>query len=371
MRSTTKVGWTAAILIHWPLSGFAGSCDAYFTFDGTLADASGNGYDGEMIVAKGEPSEPQYTDGKFGQALMLDGNAAMRALLDLHYDACPKVTVSAWIQVSRNAPDDTMHLFSTGGGSGPGLTVSGSFLTLKGTENGIGQQNAIRKGSWIFVVGVYDYTAGKYTLHWGGRSATQKLSEHRYEPQDAFWLGTVHDDWGIYSRGIAVDDLRITGHALDAEEVMALRARPAGSTAVTAIRDEPFAPAQLPGDQYEPTQLPGDHFEPTQLPGDHFEPTQLPGDQYEPTQLPGDQYGHTQLPGDQYEPSQQPDVVDRNDDSMARPEVVSDIPEPDVGDQYDATQQPDVVDRNDDSMARTKDYVDVPEPDVDQADPSQ
>jgi hypothetical protein len=135
------------MLVSWAVSANAGPCDAYFTFDDTLADASGNGYDGEMIVAKGTSSRPVFVEGKFGRALMLDGSAAMRALLDLHYDACPTVTISAWIQVSRTASDDTMHVISTGGGSGPGLNVSGTYLNLLGTENGIGQPQALRKGA--------------------------------------------------------------------------------------------------------------------------------------------------------------------------------------------------------------------------------
>ena len=231
-----------------------------------------------MIAAKGEEGRASYTDGKFGTALSLDGSAAMRTMLDLHYDACPQVTVSAWIQVSRDAPADSMHVLSTGGGSGPGITISGTFLTLSGTENGIGQPNAIRKGTWVFVAGVYDYTEGTYTLYWGGRSATQKLSEYRYEPQSALWLGTVHDDWGVFARGVAVDDLRITGRALSTENVTALRTAPASSTSGgdsvaaggTATGD--VGDAGDPGDAGEPSGSVGSGVRDVEL-GDEGPPT--------------------------------------------------------------------------------------------------
>ena len=270
MHKHSLLNLAAVCLIACPTLAKAGLCDAYYSFDGTLSDASGNGYDGEMIIKGGELSTPKFTDGKFGQALMLDGNAAMRALLDLHYDACPQVTISAWVKVARDAPADSLHVFSTGGGSGPGLTISGTGLNLKGTENGIYRKQVIRKGSWIFVAGVYDYAKGDYTLYSGRPFPPAKLSEVRYEPQNAIWVGTVHDDWGVFARGVAVDELRITGRALQPEEVTALRSRQAERTVHKSDVDG-FTP--------KPTQLPGDHFEPTQLPGDHFEPAQLPADQ--------------------------------------------------------------------------------------------
>jgi len=240
---------TALFLAVAPLSAAAGPCDAYFTFDDTLADASGNGYDGEMIAKGGELSTPAYTEGKFGKALMLDGNAAMRALLDLHWDGCPQVTISAWINVSRGAPNDSMRVLSTGGGNGPGLTISGTGLNLRGTGNGISQQQAIRQGSWIFVAGVYDYAAEEYFLYGGGRTPTPgKLSERIYEPQNAIWVGTEHDDWGVFARGVAIDDLRITGRRLEEPQIAALRStQPNNADAATGNTGESVAGGSTQG----------------------------------------------------------------------------------------------------------------------------
>ena len=252
MKRIAIIAWVTSAMISWSASAFAGPCDAHFLFDGTLADVSGNGYNGEMFNAEGS-SRPKYTAGKFGQALQLDGTAAMRALLDLHYDSCPQVTMSAWIQVSRDVSNDTMHVLSSGQGSGPGLRVSDTYLTLAGTNNGVGQPNAIRKGTnWTFVAGVYDYTAGHFTMYWGNRnSGTQNLAEYRYPPETAFWVGTVNDQWGIYTSGIAIDDLRISGTVAGAEQIAALRSGSAVSTQVAGT-----SATSAPQPQPQPKQLP-------------------------------------------------------------------------------------------------------------------
>ena len=119
---------TILLFVGAPLTATAGPCDAYFTFDGTLADASGNSYDGEMVGANGSTATANYTKGKYGQALELDGTGAMRALIDLHWDLCPQVTFSAWVKVTRDAYSSASPvMFSSGQGSGPGLYFSTSY----------------------------------------------------------------------------------------------------------------------------------------------------------------------------------------------------------------------------------------------------
>jgi len=226
---------TVVLLVGAPLSAIAGPCDAYFSFDGNLNDTGGNGYDGEMIGAKGTSAKANYTEGKFGKALELDGTGAMRALIDLHWDGCPQVTVSAWIKVARDAPDITTVLFSTGQSSGPGLYVTTNYLKLNGTENGVYQPNAVRPGSWMFVAGAYNYETGVYKLHWSSRDPKPgKLSQHRGEPENAFWIGTENDGWGSFISGVAVDELRITGAELSKEDVMAMRASSPTTTTTVA-----------------------------------------------------------------------------------------------------------------------------------------
>jgi hypothetical protein len=198
----------------------AGPCDAYFSFDNTLADAGGNGYDGEMFGARGTPAKPNYAQGRSGEALRLDGAAGMQAPLHLNYNACPQMTISAWVRVEHDAPSQIIQLFSTGGGARPGMWISGSSLTLNGTENGITVPNAILPGLWTFVAGVYDYATGDYRLYYGARDPIPGvLSERRGEPFNAFWVGAVHHNTNVFPSGVLVDDLRITGEALDKNAV--------------------------------------------------------------------------------------------------------------------------------------------------------
>jgi hypothetical protein len=99
------------------------------------------------------------------------------------------------------------------------MRISGSFLTLAGTESGIGQPDAISPGTWTFVAGVYDWAQNQYQLFWGNRHTDpQPLSASRTDPLPAVWLGTVSDDWNEFSSGVAIDNLRIEGRAYSAEQ---------------------------------------------------------------------------------------------------------------------------------------------------------
>ena len=207
-------------------------CDAHFSFDDTLADSSQNGYDGEMFEANGALTSPQYTEGKFGRALRLDGSSGMRTIIDLHHEVCPQLTIAAWIRVDRKAADSVIQLFSTGAGNTPGMRVSGAYLTLNGTDNGIGNPNAVRSDSWLFVAGTYDYNSGEYLLYAGRRPPTPgRLSGVRGKTLNGFWIGTVNDDWGLFADGVAVDELRISGQVLTAQELAELMTTPTQSPA--------------------------------------------------------------------------------------------------------------------------------------------
>lgn len=199
------------------------SCNAYFTFDGNLADTGGNGYDGTMIGKKGVLATPQFSDGKFGQALQLTGDSAMRAFVDLHFDTCPQVTITAWVQYSGEV-SGTKNIVSTGFGNGPGIRSVGSSLNLSGTANGIWQTNGIRQGAgWMFVAGVYDYEAGTYTLYSRGRSMNAKIGSSRKVPEEAIWVGALNDGLAGAASNVLIDDLRIYGRALDKDEIHRLR----------------------------------------------------------------------------------------------------------------------------------------------------
>ena len=72
-HSHSIIAVIAALML--PVGVIAGPCDAGFTFDNGLDDSSGNGYTGMMIIKGGasSPRPPTLVEGKFGQAISLNG----------------------------------------------------------------------------------------------------------------------------------------------------------------------------------------------------------------------------------------------------------------------------------------------------------
>lgn len=215
----------AASLLLSPLISQAGPCDARFTFDGNLADAEGNVEAGQMITSEREIVKPVFVDGHSGQALSLDGTAAMRVMHDLHYDACPQVTLSAWINISAKTPSRTQFLLSTGNGSGPGIRVAGTSLAINGPANGLLQQRAVRPGAgWQFVAAVYDFDNETFALYLGNRKADiTSMTGRRVDWEDAFWVGAFNDSLTGAATEILFDDVRIVGSALNYDQVSQLK----------------------------------------------------------------------------------------------------------------------------------------------------
>ncbi|NGP54446.1 LamG domain-containing protein [Thioalkalivibrio sp. XN8] len=214
-------------------TAIAQSCEAYFPFDGSLADASGNGFDGRMLGQDGAAATPRFVEGRSGQALAFDGTSAMRVLMDLHYEGCPQVSFTAWIRVDGPVQKGNQAVLATGG-SGPGLRMGGPNLILNGTANGLAARGVVSGDSgWMFVAGVYDYDNNTYSLHWRNRSIEGTLSEHRRPPEDALWVGAMNDRL-TDAASILLDDLRLIGRALGVEELAALRSGGSSGTAVAA-----------------------------------------------------------------------------------------------------------------------------------------
>lgn len=224
-----------AALLSLPAPAAAQGCEAWFPFDGSLADASGNGFDGDMIAAEGETPTPRFVEGRNGQALELSGTSAMRAFIDLHRDRCPKVTISAWLLVDPTV-SGTRFVVSSGNPQSPGFRISGGTLTANGPANGMSESDVFRpRAGWTFVAAVYDVEAGRYRLHWRTRSSEKPLPERWREPEDALWVGAMLDRLSHPAAGVVIDDLRITGRALNAEQLRALQQRDAGASPASAM----------------------------------------------------------------------------------------------------------------------------------------
>jgi hypothetical protein len=200
----------------------AAECEAYYPFDGSLADVSG-GHDGQMIGEGGTAAKPSFVEGRTGQALELTGTSTMRAYLDVHPDLCPQLTILAWLRVDPSiAP--TRMVVSTGTPQSPGFHISSGILTVHGPGNGLSQRDVFRPlGGWTFVAAVYDFDRKTYTLHWRGRQVTREQPDGWRDPEEALWVGAMNDLLAHPSPGVAIDDLRVIGRALDADQLARLQ----------------------------------------------------------------------------------------------------------------------------------------------------
>ena len=280
MRFRTLHLPAALACILFSASAHAGPCDAHFTFDGNLSDASGNGYDGRLIGKGGGAASgaASYGEGRNGQALLLSGAYAVRAPVDLSKEVCPQVTVIAWVRLDDDPTKGTQDIFSSGRG-GPRFNRVGTHLEVRSGDQRQQVSNGLRGGRWEFIAAAIDQEAGKMTVYWRQRTFERDMKPVGTNSPD-IWIGAIDDDLRNPVLAGAIDELRIFGQVLTADQVKQIQVgtpRQPGSMG-------------LPGDQYDPAQLPGDQYDPRALPGDQYDPAQLPGDQYDPRALPGDQY---------------------------------------------------------------------------------
>jgi len=225
MNNNSFIVHAFLLLIGLSANALAGPCDAYYRFDGNLSDEGGNDNAGQMIGPDGAAATAQFVEGRSGQALKLDGSAAMRAFVDLNRDRCPQVTVTAWIKI---APAANQTILSTDGG--PWLWSSTSLLMLRTAGKDLTARDAIyANGGWMFVAAVWDHGSGTHRLHWHGRHTEAAIGKSLVPAKPAIWLGASNDRLHYPAQDLVIDELRIIGGALDAERIMAMRDAPAGA----------------------------------------------------------------------------------------------------------------------------------------------
>lgn len=207
----------------------AGPCDANFQFDGSLADSSGNGFDGQMLGAKGVPAKPVFVEGKFGQALKFDGTSTMRAFVDLSYRTCPQVTYTAWIKAE---PLPSQMIMGTSSALHSMISNSGISLRVRGKD--LWARDAVMPNAgWMFIAGTWNTETGKTSLHWRSRSIEGEMGTSTQEASAAIFLGALNDSLHFNAKQLVIDEFRIIGRALDHTEIMALQnSQGAGATAV-------------------------------------------------------------------------------------------------------------------------------------------
>ena len=249
-RSRILLPLTAFLLVVGG-DAHARNCFAWFPFDGSLADASGNHHDGLLTDIENTPldSPGEYTEGKFGQALKLDGSSVVVAPLDLYSQTCPKITIVAWIRLDGSTRA-LQAIYSTGFGPGPRAAATWTNLSAWGGTNEIRTPggNAPAVGEWFPIVAVWDFRAGRHSLHWPGGDMEEDLGESSRLPAQDFWIGAYSYNATLMNLAteMSIDDVRVYGYTLDPSEIgAALRGEPPPVPGPSCDCDGPDSPTEI------------------------------------------------------------------------------------------------------------------------------
>lgn len=200
------------LLMHLPL-------------DGSLADASGNGFSGDYIGGGGilASEAPEFREGKAGQALYFDGNHGLRIPLDLAPEVHPTITVTAWVY--QEADGSGSPIFTHGHKSLRLLRKSDHAVELAviGTGGSIYEDVGFRPKRWHFIAATIDTTSGQVSLQIDRRGQSKAFDPSAYRtPYRDVWFGTVGDAVDNTLTGYRLDDLRIYDRVLTDEELEGL-----------------------------------------------------------------------------------------------------------------------------------------------------
>jgi hypothetical protein len=205
----------------------------YYKLDGDATDSSGNNYHG--IVNGGA----MYVDGKFGQAIHLDGIDDFVAVQDMNYVGVgyTEVTVAAWIRTTDSGDgiiasfdrSEFWRVETNGAGGGPGQVGWDVWSVTANTYVDTGSTRRVDDGHWHHVAGVFDN--GIMTIYIDGgaeppvSSADSTFGRDRYvrygflgaNSEASYPPPTGRPDGGWFEGD--VDELRVYHRALSAAEI--------------------------------------------------------------------------------------------------------------------------------------------------------
>jgi predicted ribosomally synthesized peptide with SipW-like signal peptide len=202
----------------------AGETDlvAYYPFEGSAADLSGNGYDGTLT------NQGTYVDGRSGQGVSFDGTGGYANVSDADgLDGFSSLTISAWFRLDGAGgaantlvrKNDAYLLQRT----------SGDYISFAVWDGGLADWKAVQTrvfdagdyGTWHHAAGVFDSEEQTYALYLDGSevdSATTSATTVA-ESSAPLTIGGLEDQFSVDG---ALDDVRIYSRALSASEVQSL-----------------------------------------------------------------------------------------------------------------------------------------------------
>jgi len=196
---------------------------AYYPFEGSAADLSGNGYDG---ARNGDVS---FESGQVGQAAAFDGEdtrvtvAADNETLDAQTD----ISVSVWVYPTAHDSGTYNGIVGSHQNSGPysGWAIaenrSGNLGLWSDTSGWSNTSQALPLDAWTHIVVTRSATESTATVYVDGTEATTAPWQVPTSNDRPLFIGDRADGEGPPFNGL-VDDVRIYSRALSASEVQSL-----------------------------------------------------------------------------------------------------------------------------------------------------
>jgi predicted ribosomally synthesized peptide with SipW-like signal peptide len=200
---------------------------AYYPFEGSADDVSGNGYDGSNA------GDVSYASGRVGQAASFDGDGDYVSVADdAGLDLTSRFSLSAWVKTPQPQPSYTRLISRERSGQGNrqynlGVTPGGSRpRTVVDTEDTNGVEvsgtTEVTDGSWHHIAVTFAADDG-LRLYVDGtlEDQTPVSAPVVSRPSDLVLSGVAHSPTQLQFSGLA-DDVRIYSRALSAGEVQSL-----------------------------------------------------------------------------------------------------------------------------------------------------
>jgi predicted ribosomally synthesized peptide with SipW-like signal peptide len=195
---------------------------AYYPFEGSADDVSGNGYDGSIT------NQGAYVGGRSGRAVSFDGTEGYVNVPDASgLDGFSSLTVTAWFRLDGvGGPANTLVRKN---GAYLLQRTSDDYVSFAVWDGGLADWKAVRTrvfdasdyGTWHHVAGVFDPDGPTYTLYLDGTAVDSAATTATTvaESSAPLTIGGLEDQFSVDG---ALDDVRIYSRALPAEEIQSL-----------------------------------------------------------------------------------------------------------------------------------------------------
>ena len=198
---------------------------AWYPFDGSASDMSGNGLDGVVYGA----SLGKDRHDKEGRSYQFDGNDYIKISQNPILDISNNVTISVWFKGNQLANEAGIIIYGKEGSWGrtsygvwsSSYSVVSSFSTSSSSGFMVGS-NSLNNGVWYNMSFIFSDGVGKTYLN-GMINQTQTASHNTLYLDDGrdLRIGVDHPGGPEFFNG-SIDDIRIYNRALSAEEIRLL-----------------------------------------------------------------------------------------------------------------------------------------------------